>query len=333
MASQGVNAGAGTGQTSSAPYLPTTWALGGLNKRHIDLPITCILLVCYIGSAVTHMTILQLNRKRGHKFLFNGALFGFSMSRIVTCTLRIASICIPRNARLGIAAAIFIAAGVLIIFIINVMWSIRIVRSLHPHFGWHPAVGIAMKVLYVTIGLTLAAVIVATVQSFYTLDTSIRHVDRSLQLYGQTFLAVVSCAPIIILAIAFAIPRRSAPEKFGAGRLRTKVIVLLVGTTLVSMGAWYRCGTSWQTPVPRTQPMPVYFHKAAFYCFIFVNEILTSYLYAIMRVDLRFWIPNGAKGPGDYESCSSVAAVGSLSGSNEEAALEKEGQGVNAQEV
>ena len=29
-------------------------------------------------------------------------------------------------------------------------------------------------------------------------------------------------------------------------------------------------------------------------------EILTVYLYAIMRVDLRFHVPNGAKGPGSY---------------------------------
>jgi hypothetical protein len=36
--------------------------------------------------------------------------------------------------------------------------------------------------------------------------------------------------------------------------------------------------------------------------FNFGVEILTVYLYAIMRVDLRFHIPNGARGPGSYET-------------------------------
>jgi hypothetical protein len=35
--------------------------------------------------------------------------------------------------------------------------------------------------------------------------------------------------------------------------------------------------------------------------FNFGVEILTVYLYAIMRVDRRFHIPDGARGPGSYE--------------------------------
>jgi hypothetical protein len=36
---------------------------------------------------------------------------GFCMSRIVTCTIRISSICLPHDISLSIAAAIFVAAG------------------------------------------------------------------------------------------------------------------------------------------------------------------------------------------------------------------------------
>ena len=58
------------------PYLPTTWALGGIPTKGVDIPITAVLLVMYIGSAIWHMTIFQLNNRRGHKFIFNALLFG-----------------------------------------------------------------------------------------------------------------------------------------------------------------------------------------------------------------------------------------------------------------
>ncbi|KAH8719488.1 hypothetical protein GQ44DRAFT_658883 [Phaeosphaeriaceae sp. PMI808] len=289
-----------------APYLPTTWALGGKNEKSVDLPITAVFLVLYIIGAAWHMTIFQLNNKRGHKFLFSAVTFGFCMSRIATCTLRIASLCLPTNINLGIAASIFVAAGVLILFIINLLWAQRILRAYHPTIGWHRAISITFKTIYIIVGLTLVTVITATVQNFFTLRPDIKHIDRALQLYGATFLAVVSSLPILVVLSVFAIPRCNLLEKFGAGRMRYKIAVLLTGSLLLSSGAWYRCGTAWQTPVPRTQPLPGYMSKACFYIFNFGVEVLTVYLYAIMRVDIRFHIPNGAKGPGSYTANTSA---------------------------
>jgi hypothetical protein len=222
------------------------------------------------------------------------------MSRIVTCTLRIASICLPTDLSLAIAASIFVAAGVLIAFIINLIFAQRILRAYHPSIGWHRAIRIVYIVLYVVIGFTLVIVITSVVQNFYTLRPRTKFIDRALQLYGQTLLAVVSSLPILIVGLALALPGRSRPEKFGAGKMSIKIAVLLAGTTLLTLGAWYRCGTSWQTPVLRSQPLPAYFAKPAFYIFNFGVEILVLYLYALMRVDIRFHVPNGAKGPGDY---------------------------------
>lgn len=59
-----------------APYPSKFWSLGGKPEKSTDIPITAICLFLYICCAATHMTIFQLNRRRGHKFLFNGVLFG-----------------------------------------------------------------------------------------------------------------------------------------------------------------------------------------------------------------------------------------------------------------
>ena len=151
-------------------------------------------------------------------------------------------------------------------------------------------------------------VIAGTVQSFFTLDPDTRATDRSLQLYGSTFLAIVARLPFPITILSLLIPY-SPPDRFGVGRLRTKVIVLLVSTTLLSIGAWYRCGSTWAPPVPRSQPLPGYLGKGAFYIFNFFVEIQTVLMYAILRVDLRYHIPNGAKGRGSYSSSQQLDDV------------------------
>lgn len=230
------------------------------------------------------------------------------MSRVVTSIIRIASISRARNVQLAIAAQIFLASGTLILFIINIVFAMRIVRSTHRSFGWHPAFGIAFKVLFAVIAATLLIVIVAMVQSSYTLDAQIRALDRSLQHYGSTLLAIVATLPLPIVILTLFIPY-SPLDEFGTGRMRTKVIALLVSTILLSIGAWYRCGIAWQTPVPRTQPLPSYLGKGPFYILNFLFEFQTVMMYAILRIDQRYHIPNGAKGPGSYSKPARVNEV------------------------
>jgi len=229
------------------------------------------------------------------------------MARIVTTSLRIASVSLPGNVRLALAAQIFVAAGVLVIFIVNLIWSQRILRAHHPTIGWHKSISIVFTALYVLIVATLIILITATVQSFYTLRPRTRTIDRALQLYGSTFYAIISFLPIVIVALALVIPRSAPLEKFGHGRHRTKVIVLLIGSTLLCLGASFRTGTSWKHPVPLRQPEPGYFSKACFYIFNFGVETIVVYMYAIMRVDLRFWVPDGSKGPGSYAELGNMA--------------------------
>jgi len=287
------------------PYIPQIWALGGLPKKNVDVPITAVFLCLFVGGAVMHMTIFQLNNRRSHKFLISVFLFGFCMARITTCAMRIASVCIPTNIRLAIAAQIFVAAGVLIVFIVNLLFAQRICRSLHPSVFWHPVFSIAFKALYALIVLTLVMIITVTVQSFYTLRPRTRTIDRDIQLYAGTFFAIISFLPIPLVLIALAVPRKQPIEKFGQGRHRVRVAILLIGSTLVCLGAAFRSGINWKHPVPRSHPMPSYYSKACFYIFNFTLEILVVYLYGIMRIDRRFHIPNGAHGPGSYAAGSS----------------------------
>ncbi len=145
----------------------------------------------------------------------------------------------------------------------------------------------------------LAMVITATIQSFYTLDVTIRSIDRKLQQAASTYLMFIAFLPIPMVILGLIVPRKTRVEKFGSGRWRTKVAILLTSATLLCLGAAFRCGTNFKNPRPRDDPA-WYQAKWCFYFFNFTIEITVVYLFLALRVDRRFHVPNGSKGPGDY---------------------------------
>ena len=281
------------------PYRSKNAALGGLPTTNPDVPISAVFLVLFLIGAVCHMTILQVNLRRGHKFIISGMIFGFCMARSATMILRIVWSQRQTNIRLAIAANVFVAAGVILLFIVNILFTQRIVRAQHPHGGWHPALHWFFISLYVWILVTLAMLITTVIQQFYTLNDNTRRIDRDVQLYGQTVYTIISFLPIPFVLFGLAIPRKTRTEKFGEGRFRNKIYILLTSSVLLCAGAAFRTGTNFKTPRPVNDPAP-YQNKACFYIFNFTVEIIVVYLYIIVRVDKRFWIPNGSHGQGDY---------------------------------
>ncbi|KAL2066369.1 hypothetical protein VTL71DRAFT_2440 [Oculimacula yallundae] len=290
-----------------APYPPPVANLGGIPTKNLDDPITAVFLFLFVLGAAAHMTILQVNMRRGHKFIISALLFGFCMARITTCTMRLVFISYPHNVSIAIAAQIFVAAGVLLLFIINLIFTQRVIRARHPLWAWSKAFSLAFKIYYVSIVLLLIALIFCTVQAFYTLDTNIRRIDRDIQLLGGTYFAVAAFLPFPLLALNFLIPRPKANpstdfhrvDKFGTGRYRTKIYILLLSSALLTFGAAFRAGTAY---LPRPRNDPAWYHsKACFYLVNFTVEILVVALYVVIRVDKRFYVPDGSKGPGDYQ--------------------------------
>lgn len=72
---------------SGPPYAPTTASVGGVPSIGVDVPISAVFLFLYILSAIGHMTIFQINRRHGQKFIMSGMMFGYSVARTVTMIL------------------------------------------------------------------------------------------------------------------------------------------------------------------------------------------------------------------------------------------------------
>ena len=281
------------------PYPPNTAAFGEIPTTATDIPIAAVFISIYVSFAITNMTILQLNRRRGHKFAVSGVLFGFCMARIATLVLRIAWATRQYNARLAIAAQILVNAGILLIYIVNLLLAQRMLRAKQPQIGWNPIVRATYKILYCSIAGALAMVITSIVISVYTLNQHIRIQCRDIQLAAITYLLVFTTLPVWHLAVAFLLPRHKNEETFGAGSTRGKVIALAISTCLAMTIAGFKTGTAWMPPRPRTNPA-WYDSKASFYVLDFTLEILALATLTISRIDKRFHVPNGCKQPGDY---------------------------------
>lgn len=122
-------------------------------------------------------------------------------------------------------------------------------------------------------------------------------------LLSSAFLAFL---PIPITAITLLTrPKSRRPEKFGIGRYRTKLSLLLFTSFLLSLGASFRVGVNYTTPRPINQPA-WYHSKACFYCFNFLIELVVVYAYIISRFDRRFHVPNGSYTQGHYSGARRI---------------------------
>ncbi|PYH43993.1 uncharacterized protein BP01DRAFT_424557 [Aspergillus saccharolyticus JOP 1030-1] len=304
------------------PYPATTAGMGGSPTIVPDIPVCAVFMCLYIGFAATNMTIFQKNRRRKHKFLPSGMLFGFCMARITTLILRIVWATRRRNVRLAIAAQILVNAGVLLIYIINLILSQRILRAMQPRWGWHPVIRNGTRILYGLIGGALAMVITSTVVSMYTLNPDTHASCLDVQRAGLTYLLVFTCVPLLQIALAVLLPRSDQEETFGEGAMTSKIVIVTVSACVCILIAGFKAGVTWSPPRPLAHPA-WYHSKACFYVFNFTLEILLLCLLTGTRIDKRFFIPNGSTRPGDYsrlmkeaESCGGLYQETKDSGSS-----------------
>ncbi|KAL5344883.1 hypothetical protein ACLOAV_010280 [Pseudogymnoascus australis] len=284
---------------SGGPYPSNTAGIGGLPTIVPDIIICAVFIVLYASFAATNITIFQINRRRGHKFLLPGLMFGFCIARIATLVLRIAWANRPSNIRLAIAAQIFVNAGVLLGYIINLILAQRILRAAQPRIGWNPVVRATSKALYIALGGALIMVIISVVLPLYTLDMHTRSICRDVQLAAITYFLVFTCLPIIHVAATVSLPKSKDAETFGEGSMRSKLIIVTASTSLCILLAGFKAGITWSPARPIRNPA-WFDSKACFYVFNFVCEILILGVLTFSRIDKRFSVPNGCNQAGDY---------------------------------
>ncbi len=293
------------------PYLPNVASVGGTPTVSVDVPVCSVFLVLYLIGFTTHVFIMRYNRKFKKPFRLSILLIYQGFFRTVTLSLRMAWATHLTNIGLAIAAQVFVTAGVLLLFILNLVFVLRLLRATHPRLVHHDLPTRIFQAYCALVVLSLIAVITCFVQSLYTLDTHTRQIDRDVTLYGATFFLVAACFPMFFVLLNCLVMRRTRgtvdqtqepdPEKnmvrperrnrIMAGSVMKGSGVLVLAALLLTLGAGFRAGTSYAPPRPANNPA-WYHSKACFYVFNFVTEIAVIYLYAAARVDKIFYVPD-----------------------------------------
>ncbi|KAJ4415987.1 hypothetical protein N0V82_007013 [Gnomoniopsis sp. IMI 355080] len=287
-----------TGAASITPD-PAVGAFPGGNPPNttVDLPLTVFFLILFISGAVTHISIYRANAKRGHKFLLSDLMFDFCMVRTVTCIFRIIWVFIhPRGVVL--AAQIFFNGGASVIFAVNIFLTQRIIRSMHPKFGWSLPFSLITRAMAISVPIFIVSQIVSIIVIFFSVDNEGRFdgFDKLLKV-GTTYLLILATFPFWAIFLACSVPG-PRPEKFGVGHLRVKTSLVMLASTMLTTGAIVRIYAIFNPRPADTND--VLYGKPVFYTTQFMLEILVVAAYAVFRFDLLFHIPNGSSKPGDY---------------------------------
>ncbi|KAI2473009.1 hypothetical protein F4781DRAFT_443360 [Annulohypoxylon bovei var. microspora] len=281
------------------PYASTNAIVGGEPAPAVDDPIAAALLLLFLLSAAAHMAVLRVNRRRHLKFVFSGMLFALCLLRGVSLVARMVWASYPRAVSAVIAASVMTQCGSVLIFVINLFFAQRVLRAYHPRLGWSRGAGVAVWFLIACVMCCLVMAIASTIHTFFTLDRRARRADRAVQLFAGSYLAFLAFLPVPVVALAAAThPRRYHVEKFGYGRWRAKVGLLVFAALVATLGAAFRVGVNFDG---RPGTAPAWFHsRACYYGFNFVTDLIVSTAYLLARFDRRFIVPDGARGPGEY---------------------------------
>ncbi|KAK9491632.1 hypothetical protein V1508DRAFT_421474 [Lipomyces doorenjongii] len=186
---------------------PRPAVFGDYPLRKDDIAGSVVCIVCFFVLAVTNMTIFRRNLARGHKFVPSGAMFGLCMARIVTFSMRLAYTTHPSNVNISIAASIFIAAGVVILFVLNVVFSQRVFTAQHPSLAYVGSLFFnIMKMYYISIIAFLIVLIVSTGVFYHTNSTVMKGISQFRKV-AMVYFTLAAFMPILIVTAAYAIPR------------------------------------------------------------------------------------------------------------------------------
>ncbi|KZT52812.1 hypothetical protein CALCODRAFT_511809 [Calocera cornea HHB12733] len=278
---------------SAAPR-PAT--LGGIPTTTVDVPICAVFLACYAAMAVTNMTIYRRNLARKRRFRPSLFMFGFCMARIVTWSVRIAWAVHPTNPNLAIVSNVFVAAGVILMWIVNRIFATRLLAEYHPRmYHEQPWSFFVTRLPYILVLCCLPMLITAIVQEFSNPGPRILQIDGIILKVALAIFLAFAASPFIVLFWTYVVPHEKSKDevhamqrRYGTGRTLTKVAVISVATALLVSELSIRVATILQQ-FPSTAA-PWYYSKATFYVIVPVFELTVLVMFAAVRVDRLFYL-------------------------------------------
>lgn len=169
---------------------------------------------------------------------------------------------------------------------------------MHPQIGWSEPFSIITKIMLISVPIIIVMQIASIIVVFFSVGNDTRlNAFLGLLKFGASYNLFLVTFPFWTIFLACAIPGPK-PEKFGVGNLRIKTSLVMLAAALLTTGAIIRT-YAFFNPRP-AQNDDVLYGKPVFYVTQFLMELAVVAVYALLRFDLLFHIPNGSSEAGDY---------------------------------
>jgi hypothetical protein len=277
----------------SSPFAGV-YPTGGIPTDGTDIPASAVLLVVYLVLAVVHGYFFFVKSKK--TFIPQAMTMGFCISRVVSMSLRIAWTANVTNKNIAIASNIFLNAGVLLLYIVNMLLTHRFVLTIFPHLPTKKTAPYNLAFfLYVGSALPLLIlVVVPGVQLFLSSDLNTIHIDRDILRFAQCYLTVFVAAPVIAIIASTSIYFFASKKAsgLGAGEVSLRAGVLFIAGSLLIWIQAVKILQIFYTATPET-PLnpPWYLQRPILYSGFFLPELLVLIIYSVVTIRHRYVMP------------------------------------------
>lgn len=220
-------------------------------------------------------------------------LFLFAGERVLTCMLRLVWAYRLVHVPIAVAAQVFVQAGVLLLYLMNLLLIKRIWVKQVPGVRLQHRLKVFLGLLSMCTVSTLIMVITSSIISVYTLDQRIVTLCLNIQRASETYFVLFATDPIPLLFTLRYLSRDQALQTvdFNTPTIqsykRRKVAFVCLSTLLCLTNAGFKAGVVWMPVRPPFDP--AWYHlRACLYAFVFGTELCVLLLCFVARVDLMF---------------------------------------------
>lgn len=298
------------------PYALNEAQIGGLPTVTDDVPPLIAFLIMFSASALVSIWLLEHHRRHhGHLSTIAIILFLFAGERVLTCILRLVWAYRLVHVQIALAAQVFVQAGVLLLYLMNLLLVKRIWVEQVPGVKLQDRLKMFLGLLSMCTVSTLIMVITSIIISVYTLDQGIITRCLDIQRAGETYFVLFATVPIPLLLIIQCLSRDRSLRTvdFDPPRIqsykRRKIAFVCLSTLLCLTNAGFKAGVVWMPVRPLFDPA-WYHSRACLYAFVFGTELCVLLMCFVARADLMFELER-EKEPGmlilpEPRSCSTV---------------------------
>jgi hypothetical protein len=246
------------------------------------VPVIAVYLAFFLLAALLTFNSIRRQVQASQRYAMSTLLFLFSGERVVACVLRIVWASRQTSVEIAIASQILLQAGVLLLYIGNLLYTGAIIRAGTGQHNWLTVLQITLSILTLTAFFMAVAAIVLEV---YTLDQHTIANCRQVLRAAATCFVVLAATPLALIVAAYFSHREQLFQV--VQNTWFDAVVTGISSLLCVLTAGFKMSVLWEAP--RSLWNPAWYHsKPALYGLELGPEILVLALFLLVHVETRY---------------------------------------------